>query len=213
MPDNLTVRESKVVDAIEQLRSDILAIQQPRSNYQLEKFVVGAHDMPGRQRMQALLELQVKLFTIRRDQLSLKKLEIEIAQLDEKMKSEEGAAADLIQIEIEQLKLNRAEKELHRMGSVREAETLLEILHLLPSYTREQLQAEEEEYWRRRLQRQASEDLAATGRISVGNLDALVQSGRTIGKAPDGAEVDKIISPSPPYNPSGGIAQERSGRK
>ena len=173
--------ENEIIAQIESLREDIDAIQQPRSDFQLEHFVVGSHDMPGRQRAQAVLELQAKLFSIKRSQLKDERLVIEIEDLRAKSddKTKEGKLASL---EAEEKNINRIELELARKGTIREARVLLSILERLPKYTREELQSEEAEYWNRRLSRQSLEDIAASGRVSPGNLDAIVQAHRKIGE-------------------------------
>jgi hypothetical protein len=53
---------------------------------------------------------------------------------------------------------------------------LYAIFKEMPKFTHEQIQEAEEEYWQLRLARQAQEDICATGRISIGNVDAMWQA-------------------------------------
>ena len=175
----LVTRENTARTEIESLRDDILSIQQPRSDYQLEHFVVGSHDLPGRQRAQAILELQAKLFAIQRNQLEQQRIEIEIKQ--NKSKVADTYEGKLAELEVSRLEVNLAELELTRIGSLRETEFLLKLLGSLPKYTYEQLQEEEQKYWERRLERQALEDVVQMGRVSAGNLDAILQTHRHVG--------------------------------
>ena len=161
-------QENKLIKQIENIRSDIEAIQQPRSDFAIKHFVVGQHDMPGRQRQQAVLELQIKMFNIRRAQLEEKRMIIQRQRFIE-------IGDELDKIEAEKIELDLAELRLSRMGAIREATALLEILDTLPKYTYEQLQQEEAMYWQRRLSRQALQDLRSIGTVSAGNLEAIGQ--------------------------------------
>lgn len=175
--NDISKLEKEVYDRITALQKDIDAIQQPRSDFALTHFVVGAHDMPGRQRMQAVLELQIKMFNIQRAQLDERKLLIERdRQVEIKGKWTTGKREkELAQIEIERIDTDLAELRLARLGAVREANCLLAILERLPKYSYEELQKEEAQYWKARLSRQALQDLKATGTIGQGNLDAIRQ--------------------------------------
>lgn len=170
--------ENDIVKRIEKLRDDIEAIQQPRSDFALHHFVVGQHDMPGRQRQQAVLELQIKMFNIRRAQLDEKKLIIEQERFRE-------SDDPLDHIEAEKIDIDLAELRLARMGAIREATALLAILDQLPQYTYEQYQEEEAKYWQARLSRQALQDMRAAGTIGAGNLEAIAQTYRELGKPAD----------------------------
>lgn len=168
--------EKDLVKKIEELKADIDAIQQPRSDFALTHFVVGAHDLPGRQRAQAVLELQIKMFNIKRAQLDERRL------LAEKYKQKAVAEysrgqyeKEIAEIEIERIETDLAELRLARIGSIREAQCLLAILEHLPKYTYEELQAEEAQYWQARLSRQALQDLRTTGSIGQGNIEAIRQ--------------------------------------
>lgn len=161
-------QESAIIERIESLRKDIEAIQQPRSDFAIKHFVVGQHDTPGRQRAQAVLELQIKMFNIRRAQLEEKRMNI----LRERHLQ---SGDELDKIEAEKIDLDLAELRLSRMGAIREATALLAILDQLPPYSYEQYQAEEVEYWNRRLSRQALQDLRSMGTIGAGNLEAINQ--------------------------------------
>lgn len=180
----LLKQEQELVRQIEGLKADIEAIQQPRSDFALIHFVVGMHDKPGRQRMQAVLELQIKMFNIRRAQLDEQELNIK-RRVQEKITNTNGDENDkaLAKIEMERIDVNLAELNLARLGAIREAECLLSILDQLPQYTYEQLQAEEAEYWQARLSRQAGQDLRAMGAVTPGNIEAINQMLREPGES------------------------------
>jgi hypothetical protein len=62
------------------------------------------------------------------------------------------------------------------LGALREFESLYKIWQSFPKkYTRQEIDAAQPDYWKLRLERQAQQDLQATGRIGVGNSEALRQ--------------------------------------
>ena len=173
--DDLIVRETNILNAIENLRDDIDAIQQNRSNFQIKNFVVAQHMTPGRQRMQCVLELQIKMFNIRDAQLEAEKIGIEIEQLQSEVQADKFTDR-LNAVEIKKKELQLAQIELSRLSQVREAECLYSILQSLPKYTREQYEEEEQLYWTMRLQEQI--ELSAVN--DRGNLQAVNQINRGI---------------------------------
>lgn len=185
--------ENKLIEKIEGLRSDIEAIQQPRSDFAIEHFVVGQHDTPGRQRMQAVLELQIKMFNIRRAQLEEKKLLVE-RRKQEKISITNGDEfeQELAAIEIERIDIDLADMRLARLGAIRESQCMLAILDRLPRYSYAQLQEEEAAYWQARLSRQALQDMKTMGTISQGSAEAITQMLRELGTHGDALKVDDL---------------------
>lgn len=148
----------------ERLKSAFFAVSQPRTDYQLKKFVVEEHESPERQYMQIVVELQRKYSALRRAVVTRRQKEKELetkTDLDER---------ELIAIDLEEM-------DFAMTGAMREFATLYTMLQQYPVYTAEQLQAAEESYWHRRLTRQAQIDLDSMGTVSAGNLDALRQAG------------------------------------
>lgn len=186
--------ENELVNKIEGLREDIEATQQPRSNFALEHFVVGMHDTPGRQRMQAVLELQIKMFNIKRTQLEERKIGVLIRQQEKIKEDNTGGSveSELAEIEIERLQTDLAEMRLARMGNIREAKCLLAIVERLPKYTYEELQAEEWKYWPARLSRQALQDMKSIGTIGQGNSEAIAQMFRILGEMGHSLPADQL---------------------
>jgi hypothetical protein len=152
---DLQAREDNLIRAARRLQDAIETIQQPRTDFEIEHFVVGARQTPGRQWAQAILELQLKLFAIQRARIEKRRAELDILGLREKLEGAIGRDAERLELDIEEKETDLVELELARLGAVREAETLLTILGKLPHYTREQLEAEEPIYWRRRLSEQS----------------------------------------------------------
>jgi hypothetical protein len=167
-----------IIWAIEKALQEIEEFAQPRSNFALEHFVVAQHDLPARQRKQVLDELQVLLYTIydlrdKRELAEIELEELETAQADNDfMRRRNEVRARQLQREIWNI-------DFALRGREREAVTLLRLLEQIPKYTREEFEAQEAEYWRRRLTRQWYELQAGGG----GNLSSLLGASTTPGQA------------------------------
>lgn len=164
-------RIDNVLKSIQELEGAFLEIQQPRTGYVLNKFVVGQHDTDEQRYAQCVLEMQIKYDNIRRAKLNKRKLEIKIAELEAKHNELDQIEADIIKIDLE-------EQDRAMLGALREFECLYNIWQSFPKkYTRQELDANQEQYWKLRLQRQAYQDVQSTGRIGAGNHEALRQIG------------------------------------
>ena len=156
--------------AREELADAFKAIQQPRSDYQIENFVVGEKDTPAMAYAQCVLEMQIKHQSIRRGAISKQKLALKIGQLRATGDEMDELTAQEKEIDLEQL-------EHAALGALREFRCQYQIFKgFSRSYTYEELQIEQDEYWQKRLVRQAKQDIEASGRVCVGNLDALRQA-------------------------------------
>jgi hypothetical protein len=178
--DEITTVQSRL-ERLEGMLDEMMELGRMRSDFTLRHFVVGQHDKPGRQRAQALAELQGLYFSLADvyDDLELTKIE-----LDEKEGEDKRA-------EIERRKLRRkiVSMTMHLTQRVKEIDCLLGILDELPKYTAESLEAEEREYWAMRLTRQAY----LAGRDPGGNVDALLQMATIAGQ-------DKPAMPLGPHD-------------
>jgi ribosomal protein L40E len=92
----------------------LVEVQQARSRFQLEKFVVGQHDTLEAQYKQTLLEIQKLIHTIKIVTLQLKKQTIEIDRLRSEQDEIKTIDAEIVEVEQEQtrLALIGAKKEL-----------------------------------------------------------------------------------------------------
>lgn len=162
-------RVNKAIDIVKEMEESFLAIQMPRSAYAIEKFVVGQHDTVEMQFCQCVLELQIKYDNLRRAKLGRRRIEIQIKELEEK-----GTEIDLIDADLK--RIDQEQQDLAVLGALREFEALYKIYQSFPKkYTRQEIDDAQENYWKLRLERQAQQDLQATGRIGVGNSEALRQ--------------------------------------
>jgi hypothetical protein len=169
---NVYERANEITDKVKEIEQAFLEIQQPRTDYVIEKFVIGQHDTLEQQYAQCVLEMQIKYDNIRRAILNKKKIEIKIKKLEEKN-------SDISIINVQLAKIDLEEQDRAMLGAVREFDALYKVFKSFPKqYTREDLNKNQEEYWTKRLARQANQDLQAYGRVGVGNIEALRQIGR-----------------------------------
>lgn len=154
----------------ESLRYLYADFSMPRSPVQIRAFVVGQHDTPMRQMHQCLLEIAIKDRSLRRHVIYRRQILRKIAALGHK----KGDVADdrgLLEIDLE-------EQEEAMLGASRELNVLVDIFNSYDAeFSYEKWMAEEAEYWRKRLIRQAIQEIAYCGSIGVGNQDALAQIG------------------------------------
>ena len=127
--------------------STFAEIQQPRSQFQLEKFVIGAHDTDEMQYFQCVTEIQSLYYTLKEVALNLQKTEIEINNL-----RLTGDAVSEIEAQIKELHIEQTK--VVAVGAIRELEILLDIKSRYPNYTRKEIENGQQEYWNKRLERQ-----------------------------------------------------------
>jgi hypothetical protein len=163
---------------VKEMEHAFLEIQQPRPDYVIEHFVVGQHDTIPQQYAQCVLEMQIKYDNIRRAILGRKLIENKINRLAEKStkgKTQEEKEHYLIKSEMSKIDLEEQDRAM--LGALREFEAFYRLFKKFPQqYTRKDLNDNQAEYWKLRLARQANQDMQASGRVGVGNLEALRQA-------------------------------------
>jgi hypothetical protein len=158
----------EIISQHDKLFAAFEAVSQPRSDYQLRKFVVGEHETPERQYLQVVVEMQRKVSALRRAVIERRK---KLNAIDKEVDPDEK---ELMQIDLDDMNFAIT-------GAMREFDTLYAIYKSLPTFTAQELQDAEENYWIRRLMRQSQVDLDCFGQVSPGNMDALRQAGIVTG--------------------------------
>lgn len=153
-----------IEDKHNELHNAFLEIFQGRSDYQIEYFVVKSHVSPERQYAQCVLELQNKYYSIKRADISRRKIQNEITK-------------ETCPFTIEEKQLDLEQLEIAIIGALREFHILYELYKSYPQYKNHELQVAEHKYWVDRLATQAQQDIEAHGTVSVGNAEALRQAG------------------------------------
>lgn len=142
-----------------------------RSAYQLEAFVIGQHDTPPMKWRQILIEAQDLLYKIRSAELQLEKTAIEIHRL-----LSTGDPIDAIDAEQKELDSKLTRNALS--GAKMELKWLTEIAEKIGFHSLEEIEADQPNYWNRRLNRQADLDrLSTIQQVSSGNLASMLQAG------------------------------------
>lgn len=159
-------------------------VTQSRSKYQLQKFVIEAHDTPEMQYRQILLEAQNLIYNIRMAELDLEKRRIRLSKLKE-------SQDPIRQINAKELELGIAYTELVLEGSKRELKDLEDLFKQYPHYSPEDIDNNQPEYWRKRLSRQAKTDsISKQNGIAPGNLESILQ----ITRAKEESSEDEIYN-------------------
>lgn len=166
---------SNLPDLSQYFSPDIVArfaeVAQPRSNFQLEKFVIGQHDTAEQQYIQCLNEIQAIYYKLKEASLNQKKSQIKLNKLRETKDEIDEIDAQILELEMEQTGVVA-------VGAIRELEELLKYLDKFPRYTREEIENAQVEYWQKRLTRQLETEQAASGSQSIAShLNSLIQIG------------------------------------
>lgn len=164
LPAILNNKQHPIFDAIKE-------IQQPRSRFQLEKFVLNQHDTDEMKYYQCVLEIQSLINSYRKAELERQKIKIEILRLESS-----GDEIDSIDSKIKQIDLDTLD--ITMRGAERELIILAELWQSFPiKYTREQIEINQPEYWDKRLTRQATAQALGSGKIDWAQIDTMNQVG------------------------------------
>lgn len=153
------------------IQDAIKEITQSRSKYQIEKFVIGQHHSLEMQYYQLCLEASVLIDAIKESELRIKKLKAQAEEL-----RETGKKSDAIEADILELRIPAMENSLN--GSRRELAFMEEMFEQFPKFTRDEIEAAQQEYWETRLTRVAQlQMLSRQGGVDWAQLEAVYQAG------------------------------------
>jgi hypothetical protein len=159
-------------------------IQQPRSRYALEHYVIGGKFTPETRYAQCVLEAQIKWDNIRLGRLDLERIDLEIAGV--------ATPGRLGEIEREKKSIEREQVERAMLGAKRELACLCEIFDSFgTTYTHEQIESAQQDEERNRLCTHAVQEMSAFGYVAPGTQDAMRRVGAAI-------IVDPVVGDSRP---------------
>lgn len=142
-----------------------------RSDYQLQHFVIGQHDTPEMRYRQILIEAKNLMFKIRNAEIELEMTQLKIDKL-------ESTDNKIKHLRAEQLRLGMNMTLDALEAARRELAYLSELMKEYRYYSPEDIEANQPEYWEKRLTRQASTDrMALEQGISAGNITSMINSG------------------------------------
>jgi len=155
-------------DAIEKA---IAEVQQPRSRFQLERFVLGQHATPEMQYYQTVIELQDAIYKYKLAVISVKKAELKIAKL-------RATGDELDELKAQELELGLAQTSLAMVGAEREMKHLLEIFDSFQQkFTRAEIEEAQPDYWQARLTNNAKAMLMGGQSVNAAHIEAMEQAG------------------------------------
>jgi hypothetical protein len=155
----------------ENIEQAIAEVQQPRSRFQLESFVIGQHPTPEMRYYQTLIELQDMIFKYKMAKLNLQKQELKISKLRK-------SGDEIDEIKAQEIELGLSQTKLAMIGAERELAYLLEIFNSFDKqYTREEIEAAQPEYWGKRLTGNARAMLMGGVSVNPAHIESMQQAG------------------------------------
>jgi hypothetical protein len=155
----------------EEINKAIAEIQQPRSRFQLERFVLGQHATPEMQYYQTVIELQDAIYKYKLAVIGVKKAELKIAKL-------RATGDELDELKAQEVELGLAQTSYVMVGAEREMKHLLEIFDTFKhKYTREEIEAAQSDYWQARLTNNAKAMLMGGSSVNAAHIEAMEQAG------------------------------------
>jgi hypothetical protein len=155
----------------DEINKAISEVQQPRSRFQLERFVLGQHATPEMQYYQTVIELQDMIYKYKLAEIAVKKTEAKIAQL-----RSTGDAID--ELKAQERELGLAQTRFTMLGAERELAHLVDIWNSFDQkYTREEIETAQPDYWQARLTNNAKAMLMGGSGVNAAHIEAMEQAG------------------------------------
>ena len=155
----------------EEIDKAISEVQQPRSRFQLERFVLGQHATPEMQYYQTVIELQDAIYKYKLAVINVKKSGLKIAKL-------RSTGDELDELKAQEVELGLTQTQFAMLGAEREMNHLLEIFDTFAhKYTREEIEAAQPNYWQARLTNNAKAMLMGGSSVNSAHIEAMEQAG------------------------------------
>jgi hypothetical protein len=149
----------------------IAEVQQPRSRFQLERFVLGQHATPEMQYYQTVIELQDMIYKYKLAQINVKKAETKIAKL-------RATGDEINELKAQERELGLAQTKFAMIGAEREIAHLIDIWNgFQKKYTREEIESAQPDYWQARLTNNAKAMLMGGAGVNPAHIEAMEQAG------------------------------------
>ncbi len=154
-----------------EIEKAIAEVQQPRSRFQLERFVLGQHATPEMKYYQTVIELQDSIYKYKLAQIAVQKSELKIKRLH-------ATKDELDELKAQELELGLAQTRVTMLGAEREMKHLIEIFDSFErKFTREEIEAAQPEYWQARLTNNAKAMLMGGSGVNAAHIEAMEQAG------------------------------------
>lgn len=156
---------------LEEIENAIAEVQQPRSRFQLERFVLGQHRTPEMQYYQTCIELQDMIYKYQTAQIAVKKQELKIARLRK-------TGDELDELKAQEQEIGLRQTKLAMIGAERELNHLVDIFNSFEKkYTRAEIEKAQPEYWEARLTGNARAMLMGGTNVNAAHIEAMDQAG------------------------------------
>jgi hypothetical protein len=155
----------------EEIELAIAEVQQPRSRFQLEAFVLGQHATEEMRYYQTVIELQDAIYKYKLAVINVKKAELKISKL-------RATGNELDELKAQEIELGLTQTAFAMVGAEREMKHLLEIFDTFThKYTRAEIEAAQPNYWQARLTNNAKAMLMGGQSVNAAHIEAMEQAG------------------------------------
>jgi hypothetical protein len=149
----------------------IAEIQQPRSRFEIERFVLGQHATPEMKYYQTVIELQDMIYKYKLAQIAVKKTETKIAKL-------RSTGDELDELKAQERELGLAQTRFTMLGAERELAHLIDIWNAFEhKFTRAEIEQAQPDYWQARLTNNARAMLMGGSSVNAAHIEAMEQAG------------------------------------
>ena len=155
----------------EEIENAIAEVQQPRSRFQLERFVTGSHATPEMRYYQTCLELQDMIYKFQVAKIGVQKAELKIKRLRE-------TKDEMKELKAQETEIGLRQTRLAMIGAERELNDLVAIFDTFKTkFTRAQIEAAQPDYWNARLTGNAKAMLMGGVSVNAAHIEAMDQAG------------------------------------
>jgi hypothetical protein len=155
----------------EEIDKAIAEVQQPRSRFEIERFVLGQHATPEMQYYQTVIELQDMIYKYKLAQIAVKKAEAKIAKL-------RSSGYELDELKAQEREVGLAQTRFTMIGAERELAHLVDIWNGFEhKFTRAEIEQAQPDYWQARLTNNAKAMLMGGSSVNAAHIEAMEQAG------------------------------------
>ena len=153
------------------IEAAIAEVQQPRSRFQLERFVTGSHATPEMRYYQTCLELQDMIYKYQVAKIGVQKAELKIKRLRE-------TKDEMKELKAQETEIGLRQTRLAMIGAERELNDLVAIFDSFETkFTRADIEAAQPDYWNARLTGNAKAMLMGGTSVNAAHIEAMEQAG------------------------------------
>lgn len=177
--------------------NDMDSVPFGNSLFQIEHFVIGAGG-EARQRRNCLLQLNEKYNTLQECRFRRQRIEIDIAEIEEKLSTASGFPAQRLSVDLEEKNHCMSQEIKLIKDCMVEAAAYQKILSTLPECTREEFEAGEFEHWRDKMLYTANREVLSGGTMSPGTIKSLESVGVLIQRNEGNELTLTVLEPDAP---------------